>query len=117
MKFLVDAQLPKLLSDYIASKGHNCVHTLSLPNKNHSTDKELLTMVVEENRILITKDLDFLNSFLIKKTPPKLILVRTGNIRNNELLAIFRKHLDRLINTINENDLIEINQSEIVVHV
>jgi predicted nuclease of predicted toxin-antitoxin system len=77
MKFLVDAQLPKLISDFIVSRGHDCVHTLSLPNKNRSTDEKLLLVIAKENRVLITKDLYFLNSFLIKKIPLKLILVTT----------------------------------------
>lgn len=29
MKFIVDAQIPKLISDYLCSENHDCIHTLS----------------------------------------------------------------------------------------
>ena len=40
---------------------------------------------LEQKRIVITKDLDFVNSFMTIKKPFKLLLITTGNIRNNEL--------------------------------
>ncbi|WP_219921611.1 DUF5615 family PIN-like protein [Rufibacter sp. XAAS-G3-1] len=38
MKFIVDAQLPKSLSDLLRSKGIESVHTLDLPDKNKTKD-------------------------------------------------------------------------------
>lgn len=33
MKFIVDAQLPKTLSDFLVSRGLEYIHTLDLPAK------------------------------------------------------------------------------------
>ena len=95
MKFIVDAQIPKLISDYLLSKDHDCLHTLDLPNKNRTTDNEIISIALREERIVITKDSDFLESFLIKNQPPKLVLIKTGNIENPLLLSILKKHLEQ----------------------
>ena len=65
MKFIIDAQLPKSLSDLLNSRGHDSVHTLELPNANRTTDSEILSISKEENRIVVSKDSDFLESYLL----------------------------------------------------
>jgi predicted nuclease of predicted toxin-antitoxin system len=39
--------------------------------------------------VVVTKDSDFVNSFLLSRRPRKLLLVSTGNIGNAELEALF----------------------------
>jgi len=80
MKFIVDAQLPKSVSDYVCTRGYDCIQTLQLPNKNETSDKERISICTEEKRVVITKDSDFLESFIVNGKPEKLILVKTGNI-------------------------------------
>ena len=116
MKFLIDAQLPKSLSDLLKLEGYDAVHTIELPKANDTQDNEILKICLEENRIIISKDGDFLESFLINKSPKKLILVKTGNIRNEELLTLFKLNLIYLCTSIEENDLIEINKTDIIIH-
>ena len=65
MKFIVDAQLPKLLSDLLNNRGFDSIHTLDLPNKNSTSDKEITEIAFNEKRIVITKDNDFLESFIL----------------------------------------------------
>ena len=116
MKFLIDAQLPRLLSDFLKLESYDSLHTLELPNANDTQDNEILKICTEENRIVISKDTDFLESFLINKCPKKLILVKTGNIKNTELLTLFELNLKYLCASIEENDLIEINKTDIIIH-
>ena len=116
MKFLIDAQLPKSLSDFLNSKGFDSIHTLDLPNKNKTKDKQIAQIATEENRIVISKDNDFLESYLVKSEPNKLIIVRTGNIPNNHLIQIFNKNLDLIIDMISRSNLIEINKTDIAEH-
>ncbi len=75
MRFIVDAQLPKSLSDFLKWKGFDSVHTLELPDKNNTKDEWINKLSISEKRIVITKDIDFLESFLIKSEPKKLILI------------------------------------------
>ena len=88
MKFIVDAQLPRKLSQLLINKGFNSVHTLDLPNGNATTDNEINKLSIRDSRIVITKDTDFFNSFFISGIPYKLILITTGNIKNSELLCL-----------------------------
>jgi predicted nuclease of predicted toxin-antitoxin system len=45
---------------------------------------------------VVTKDRDFLDSFLLRQQPYKLLLVTTGNITNTELVELFAKNLSQL---------------------
>jgi predicted nuclease of predicted toxin-antitoxin system len=116
MKFLIDAQLPKSLSDFLILKGYNSVHTLQLPNANLTADSEILLIADKEDRIVVSKDGDFLESFILKNSPKKLVLINTGNIKNSELLLLFEKNIEKICSLLKENSLIEINKSEIIVH-
>ena len=42
MKFIVDAQLPNGLIWILSSRGHNAIHTDDLPNKERTSDREIL---------------------------------------------------------------------------
>lgn len=116
MKFIVDAQLPKSLSDFLNQKGHDSVHTLELPNKNKTKDSQIAKLANEEGRIVISKDVDFLESYMVKSEPQKLIIVKTGNILNKHLLKIFEENLEALIQMISRSDLIEVSRTEIAEH-
>ncbi|WP_413172897.1 DUF5615 family PIN-like protein [Anabaena azotica] len=80
MKFLIDAQLPVRIADLLVTLGYDVIHTKNLPLKNSTSDSEINKISILEKRIVITKDKDFLDSFLIKQEPYKLLLVTTGNI-------------------------------------
>lgn len=56
MKFIVDAQLPKVLSDFIKSKVIDSIHTLELPDKNKTQDGYITRLASDEQFIIITKD-------------------------------------------------------------
>jgi predicted nuclease of predicted toxin-antitoxin system len=116
MKFIVDAQLPRELSHFLNHQGHDSKHTLDLPDKNKTSDSEIIRIADEEKRIVISKDNDFLESFLIKTEPRKLILVRTGNVSNKNLIQLFKNHYNILIQMINRSSLVEITRSDIAEH-
>jgi predicted nuclease of predicted toxin-antitoxin system len=113
VKFLVDAQLARTLSEFLKQKGYDALHTLDLPEQNRTKDLQIAQLANDEQRIVISKDVDFLESFLIKSEPRKLILVRTGNVSNRELIKLFELHLDTLISMIRRSNLIEISRTEI----
>jgi predicted nuclease of predicted toxin-antitoxin system len=108
--------LPKSLSDLLKYRGFDSIHTLDLPNKNSTSDKEITEIAINEKRIVITKDNDFLESFLLNSQPEKLIVVRTGNIPNPILLKIFDNNLELIKSMISRSNLIEITRNEIAEH-
>ena len=75
MKFLLDAQLPKKLSLFLLYKGHGSIHTLDLPNQNRTKDSEINTLSMKERRVVISKDMDFVESLLISDKPYKLLYI------------------------------------------
>ena len=115
MKFLIDAQLPKKLCQLFKWKGYDALHTLDLPNKNRTKDSEINQISIDQKRVLITKDLDFIESLLISNKPYKLIYVSVGNITNKRLLEIFGKNFDKIIEVIKTNRLIELTDTNIIV--
>ncbi len=84
-RFLVDAHLPLKLARAIQAAGYDTVHTRNLPRANATKDSEINALSIAEQRIVVTKDADFVQSFTLQGRPYKLLLVSTGNIRNTEL--------------------------------
>ena len=116
MKFLVDAQLPKRLAQELTQAGYDTLHTLDLPHGNSTRDEELAFLAARENRILITKDSDFVISFHLHHIPPKLLLVSTGNVHNATLLHLFLTNLPQLERALGENDFVELGPSALTIH-
>ena len=116
MKFLVDAQLPKRLAMLLRQAGFDSVHTLDLALGNRTPDHLINDISVNEQRIVITKDSDFVDSFVLKQCPWKLLLVSTGNIRNSQLEALFLANLEKIIAGFATFDFIEINQTNLIFH-
>lgn len=114
MKFLVDAQLPKALAYNLRENGFDAVHTSELPNGNDTTDAEINQLSLIENRIVISKDVDFYDSFSAKKEPYKLLRVTTGNIKNSQLIELFDKNLDLIVKKLDESSVVQISQTHII---
>lgn len=116
MKFLVDAQLPKRLASAISEQNHDVLHTLDLPKGNKTTDTQINELSVREQRIVVTKDADFVTSFLLSKIPYKLLLISTGNITNSELEALLIPQLEKLVEAFQEHHFVELNRTSMVIH-
>jgi predicted nuclease of predicted toxin-antitoxin system len=115
VKFLVDAQLPPRLARALVAAGHDAVHTLDLPAGNRSTDRTVAEAADADERILITKDGDFRDSHRLRASPRRLLIVTTGNIGNEELLAIFARHLGLLVTALESAGMVELGQDSVEV--
>src|SRR5664280_2477620 len=100
MNYLVDAHLPRHLALLLREHGYDAIHTMDLADGNRTTDSRINEISEIELRVVITKDADFVNSFLISRRPYKLLLVSTGNISNQELEGIFVKNLPAIISVL-----------------
>ena len=116
MKFLIDANLPFRLAKSLKAKGFDVLHTDDLPNKERTTDNEIRKISIDQDRIVITKDSDFLDSHVIQGVPSKLLLITTGNIINNELVDLFDKYFETTILLFETYNLIELNNEQIIGH-
>lgn len=93
MKFLCDVHIPFRLNNYLKSLDHHSVHINEVLNKWYTKDDVICSFADEQGFIVITKDGDFKNSFLLKGTPKKLIKINLGNINTTVLIQLFSKHL------------------------
>lgn len=115
MKFLIDTQLPPKLSKYLFSKNFDSKHTTQYPKAEFLQDSEIIKIAKDEERIIITKDLDFEEYFFLNGPPPKIIRLNIGNSTNNTLLKIFENNLSKIIILLDEHNLIIIN-ADLKIH-
>lgn len=116
MKFIIDAHLPLALKSWLKQRGHDVVHTRDLPRKNLSDDVEVIEIAVREQRIVISKDGDFFNYFVLKGTPPKLLMLTTGNIINKDLLSLFQRNFAQIEALLQQHSVVEMSNTRILVH-
>lgn len=116
MKFLVDAPLPRRLALWLQQRGNDVIHTLDLTQQNRTPDPFLLALANQDARVLITKDTDFEITHELGQGPPKLLLITTGNIHNDELLALFPRHEETLVRLLDQHTFIELSRSQLIVH-
>ena len=115
--FVIDAQLPYRLKNWLIYKGYDAIHTLDLPLKNLTSDTFIADFSLQENRIVITKDDDFLKLNILNGKPKRLILLTTGNIVNADLISLFEKNFDFIIDLLErEAMIIEMNNNFVFIH-
>ena len=115
MRFLVDAQLPPLVASILCDPGHDAVHSRSLVLKNNTPDTEILALCLAENRILITKDLDFYHSKMVRNEPSQLVMVKVGNMRARNFLDLIRAVVPLLESALEQGHLIELHDDRVIV--
>jgi len=115
MKFLVDAQLPRRIANWLNEVGQDALHTLDLPRKNLTTDSEIIARAMQDGRIVISKDADFVQSFLIAGEP-LLLLISTGNINNADLENVLRANLRAIETAFASSQFVEITRDALVIH-
>ncbi len=116
MRFLVDAQLPKRFCAWLVESGHDALHTLDLPLGNRTSDSEILDVAEREQRIVVTKDDDFVQSYLVTGRPQGLLLVSTGNIANDDLERIVRGHIRTIAMAFESASFVELGRESLTVH-
>lgn len=88
MKLLLDNQLPTGLAVFLSKKGMDCEHVLDV-GLAEATDAKLCQYAFDNQRIIVSKDEDFL--YLANRPRVKLqfVWVRLGNCRTAALLEAF----------------------------
>ncbi len=115
MKFLIDAQLPQRMVGWFVAAGCDATHTLNLPLQNRTPDSELIAAARGEQRILITKDGDFVDSYLLSAEPEKLLLVATGNISNKALEQLIVPLIPRIVADFQTASFLELGPSGLII--
>lgn len=69
MRFLCDVHIPLGLSKRLEFLGHHSEHVNNILEKWHTPDSEITTYIDANEAILVTKDQDFRNSYLLNRKP------------------------------------------------
>lgn len=104
------------LAKFLSSINVDSKHTLGLPEKNATADYEIIKLADQEDRIVVSKDSDFLDNYILEGRPQKLLIVSTGNISNSNLIQLFEQNIKTLKSLFEDNTVIEIDEEEIQVH-
>jgi len=78
LRFLVDAQLPPALARWIADRGHQAEHVLDV-GLQAAGDTAVWEHARQEAAVIVSKDEDFVDRWLLTDAPATLIWIRRGN--------------------------------------
>jgi predicted nuclease of predicted toxin-antitoxin system len=115
MNFLMDAQLPQRMIAWLTAAGCSAVHTLDLPDGNRTTDEQINDVADREQRVVVTKDADFVDSHVLRGRPAKLLLISTGNISNRDLEALVVPLIPDIVREFQTHSFLELGPTGIVI--
>lgn len=115
MRFLADMGISPLVVQHLCSKGHDAIH-LREQGLHRLPDSDIVTKAVDEQRVLLTADLDF--GYLIaiaRSSLPSVVIFRLSDMRPVSVA----EHLDRLLlqndNELDRGALVVVTDSKIRV--
>jgi predicted nuclease of predicted toxin-antitoxin system len=85
VKFIVDAQLPIALADWLRANGHAADHVSTLLAV-HARDQDIWDLARAESRVIITKDRDFAIWAADRRLGPQIVWLRLGNATRRVLI-------------------------------
>ena len=103
------------MAGWLTAAGCDAIHTLDLPDGNATTDDQVMALADREGRVVVTKDADFVDSHLIAGRPAKLLLISTGNIRNQELEALIQAWVPDLIREFRIHAFLELGRHGLLI--
>ncbi|SFE74746.1 DUF5615 family PIN-like protein [Thermoflexibacter ruber] len=116
-KFLVDAQLPYGLAQKLNNLSYDTLHTKDIPDtQNHTSDDTLISIATKQDRIIISKDADFVDTVRISKVLKQLVYVTTGNIKNKELITIFENNIAYIAQLLENHRIIEVSREGVKLY-
>jgi len=80
MKLLLDANLSWRLTAVLTDHFGECVHVNKTELPKPAKDTEIWNYAAANGYTIVTQDSDFLNLFETRGFPPKIILLRVGNM-------------------------------------
>jgi predicted nuclease of predicted toxin-antitoxin system len=108
IRILIDENLPATLGLRL---GCDCLHATDIGEQ--PTDKTLWDHARQENRTLLTKDADFFEQLAINGAPPKVVWLRTGNLRRTDLENLLVKRWPQITNLLTTADLVEVHSDRL----
>ena len=86
MKFLIDAQLPPSLAQWLNGKGHDADHVMSVATLD-APDATIWELAIRHDYVIVTKDRDFVEWARSRRPRARIVWIRLGNMRRDALEA------------------------------
>ncbi|MDP3077463.1 DUF5615 family PIN-like protein [Bradyrhizobium sp.] len=96
MRFLVDAQLPPALVEWLAAEGHDAEHVADRQMRSAS-DAVIWDYALAMSAVIITKDEDFAQRKVLTGAGPSVVWIRLPNTRRRDLLIWFETVLPQIL--------------------
>jgi len=103
MKFIVDSQLPEL----VTTRLQNLVYVNYLSEGNKTTDHEILDICESESRVLITREEDFIEGFILRGRPREIIYMHPA-CKCSKLLKLMESKMDYVEHIIASEGIYEV---------
>lgn len=114
MNFLCDVHISYKITRVLQISGFGAVHVNEILDKWYTKDSDICRYADENDLIVLTKDTDFKNSFLIQNTPKKLVKVNLGNASNKQIIDVISKNLQAIQHLNSEGSfLVELDQNAV----
>mgnify|MGYP006186036335 FL=1 len=105
MKLLLDTNISWRLVKLLQEKDIDCIHVEQTSLPVPATDRSIWEYALSENYIIVTNDEDFLNMSNLYGFPPKVLLIKTGNMRTTGLYDLILKHYSAISEFANNADI------------
>lgn len=106
--YLIDENLPDELAKALNVQG---IHATALGRQ--PTDEEIWAYAQANDLVVLTKDADFFDKLILRGSPPKVVWVRTGNLRRVALIALLSQVWPQVLDLLRTADLVEIHPGRI----
>ena len=109
-RFLIDVNLPKFFL-FFNSEGFE--HVVDI---NPSfTDTEIWEYALKNDLVIVSKDTDFYNRFLMHEDCPKIIYLKIGNTTLHELHVFFENNWQMIVDSLNTASMVIVYKTHIKV--
>ena len=90
MNFICDVNIAIRVSKFLVAQGAVAIHVNQLAGKWNTPDRTIRALADAKGLVVVTKDTDFRESFLLQGTPKKLLHVCLGNAATEDVIELLR---------------------------
>jgi predicted nuclease of predicted toxin-antitoxin system len=111
MKLLFDQNISYKIVKRLQENFPQCAHVSQLGLEN-SKDISIWNYAKENDFCIVTFDYDFIDFSILKGAPPKIIIIKNGNTKTDdlfELIVSFQKQINDFLNFDGDSTFIEIS--------
>jgi predicted nuclease of predicted toxin-antitoxin system len=97
MKFLCDVHISYKLVGYLNKRDCESYHVNAIFSNPKTKDTEIARYADDNSFIVVTKDLDFRDSYILNRSPKKLLKLNAGNSSTEQMIALFENNWPLLV--------------------